>query len=137
MTRVILAVLAFVAVTFGVQGTSHFVLNTEHYAAVGHLRTEAIFVLGFLAMLVQVGILLSIYTRSPWARKNLGSTVAFSLSFGLFLASYIAFAESAKYTVPDIPAWVTVELTASMIQFGLYGILLWLIYRGAQAVDGG
>lgn len=42
----VLRVVAYVMEFFSVQVTSHFVVNAEHYAAVGHLRAEPIFALG-------------------------------------------------------------------------------------------
>ena len=52
-----------------------------------------------------------------------------ALAFGLFLGVYIAIVQPAKYVVPSIPAWVTVEGLATLIQFTLYGVLLGYIHQ--------
>ena len=38
MTKHLISVLAFMGVTFGVQGVSHFLLNKDHFAEIGFLR---------------------------------------------------------------------------------------------------
>ncbi len=50
---------------------------------------------------------------------------------GLFLLSYIAFAEVAKYAVPSPVAWIAVELASGLVQFTIFGALLGVVYRRA------
>lgn len=137
MGRHALSVLAFVVATFAVQATSHFVVNAGHYATVPFTRADGdvIFPLGFLAMIVQGACLTWLYARLPRAGHPVLSGARFSLVAGAILFSYIAFAEPAKYVAPSVPAWIAVELSASLAQFGLFGILLGLIHgrRAATA----
>ncbi len=58
----VLATLAFVIAPFAVQATSHFVLNADHYAAVGFMRDEPIMALGIFTMIVQGAILAYLFT---------------------------------------------------------------------------
>lgn len=119
---------AYVVTTFAVQAVSHFIVNTEHYAAVSHMRAEPIFPLGILAMLSQ-GIALSyLYSRSDWAQRSILGSVAFGWLAGAFLVSYLAFAEAAKYTVPSVVPWVAIEVTSGFVQFTLYGAALGVLY---------
>jgi len=125
----ILSIAAYMAVTFAVQGTSHFVLNYDHYAAIAHLRPEPIMPMGFGAMIIQ-GLILTfgferVYGPRPSAREGL----VFSLAFGVFLGSYMWLAEPAKYAVPSIAGWISVELPMNLIQFLVYGILIAWIHR--------
>ena len=123
-----LAILAFVLVSFIVQGTSHFLVNSDHFTSIGFLRTEPIMPM-WLAVMVLQGVILSVslaYLRPSGATIRDGLRV--SISFGLFLAAYIALVEPSKYQVPSIPAWIGVEATASTVQFLVYGILLGLIH---------
>ncbi|WP_419901805.1 hypothetical protein [Kiloniella sp.] len=128
MNKHLLSVLAFVIITFAVQGTSHMVINSEHYQQMGFLRPDPIFSLGFLAMLIQGTIMTTwLHLLAPQqATVRLGLIV--SLGFGLFLASYISLASPAKYQVPSIPAWIMTESLASLLQFTLFGIVLGLIH---------
>ncbi|KLN62160.1 hypothetical protein WH96_01085 [Kiloniella spongiae] len=123
-----LSLLAFVIITFATQGTSHMLINIEHYEALGFLRAEPIFLLGFIAMLIQGAIMTGcLHLLAPeGATIRLGLIV--SLGFGLFLSSYISFASPAKYAVPLIWEWITVELSVSAIQFTTFGIVLGFIH---------
>ena len=123
-----LSILAFIAVTFAVQASSHFVINTAYYASIPFMRADVVFPLGFLAMIIQGACLTWLYSRTPRTGHPVISGVKFSLLTGAILASYIAFAEPAKYAAPSIPAWIAVEGLVSLTQFALFGILLGLIH---------
>lgn len=128
MIKHLVSVLAFMLVTFGVQGLSHFVINKDHFAGISFARPDPILPLGFLAMIIQ-GIILSV-TLVAWREADVRviDGVLVSATFGLFLASYIAFAEPAKYAAPSVPAWVLIEGTASIVQFAIFGVLLGIIH---------
>ena len=128
MKKHLLSILAFVIITFAIQGTSHMVINSDHYQSMGFLRPNPIFALGFMAMLIQ-GTIMTVWLHllAPQeATIRLGLIV--SLCFGLFLASYITLASPAKYQVPSIPAWIFIEGLASLLQFTLFGIVLGFIH---------
>lgn len=129
MDKHVLTILAFVLVTFSVQGLSHFVINADHYASIGFLRADTIMPLGFATMIIQA-LVLSLAMSKLWPDgASIKHGLVMSACFGLFLASYIVLAEPAKYAVPSIPAWMMIEAVASAIQFGVFGVLLGLIYR--------
>jgi hypothetical protein len=128
-TTVVLTVLAYVVSTFGVQGLSHFVVNTEHYAAIGILRAQPIVRMGLLSMLIQGSIfagLFPVFNRGPRTIRN---ALIFSWTIGAFLASYIVLGEAGKYAIPSIGRWIAVELTAAAVQFTLFGLLLGALHR--------
>ncbi|HEV8365752.1 MAG TPA: hypothetical protein VGQ52_19720, partial [Gemmatimonadaceae bacterium] len=50
---IVLTVLAYMIVTFGVQGASHFAINAEHYAAISIMRSEPIIPMGLASMIIQ------------------------------------------------------------------------------------
>ena len=122
-----LRIAAYVMTTFAVQMVSHFIVNAEHYAAVGHMRAEPIFALGVLAMLIQCTALSSLYARSQWARSSMLSSLQFGWLVGVFLVSYLALAEAAKYTVPAVLPWLGTEIAVGFVQFTIYGALLGLL----------
>ena len=129
MTAHILSVLAFMAISFAVQGTSHFVLNKAHYDAISIMRAEAIIPLGLLTMVVQ-GVILSLALQL-WKGSDvsLKDGLIVALGFGLFLGVYIAVTEAAKYDVPSIADWMRVEALASTIQFTVFGLALGFIHK--------
>ncbi len=125
----VFAVIAFMVVSFAAQGLSHFVINKEHFASVGFLRPEPIMALGLAVMVIQGGILsFSLQTWKGEAAK-IKDGLSVSLLFGAFLVSYIAFVEPAKYAVPSIADWITVELTVGSLQFVAYCVLLGWIHQ--------
>ncbi|MCI0518440.1 MAG: hypothetical protein L0Y45_11475 [Woeseiaceae bacterium] len=138
MRRHVLTILAFIVATFVTQALSHFVVAADHYAAVTYIRKEPIFAFGFLAMVIQGAILSALYSQLT---NRYGSTVAKALGFsclmGVFLVSYIALAEAAKYQVPNIASWIGVELTSNLVQFSLFGSFLNFIYRNAATGNSG
>jgi len=52
--------------------------------------------------------------------------------FGAFLVSYIALAEAAKYSVPNVGSWIAVETGVGFVQFSLAGLLLGWAHAGSQ-----
>lgn len=124
----ILSVVAFMFVSFAAQALSHFVINQEHFSSIAHHRQEPIIPLGLSAMIIQ-GIIMSVSLRA-WrtADVTIVDGMIVSLAFGLFLSAYISLVEPAKYTVPDIAAWMRVETLVSAMQFVLFGLGLGLIH---------
>jgi len=129
MKRLLFGTLAFIIVSFATQAISHFGINADHYATVSFMRSEPIFALGFLTMLIQ-GLVLShlfgIYGNNLYATKT---GLVFGLLMSAFFVSYLALVEPSKYQVPNIGAWILVEGVVGLIQFSLFGVVLSLIYR--------
>jgi hypothetical protein len=123
-----LAVLCYVFATFATQGLSHFVLAIDHYAAVGHMRKDPIIGLGVASMLIQGTIMSLLYARVLKDRSSIGRALAFALTMGTFLVSYIALAEAGKYVVPSVGSWIGVEIAVAIAQFGIFGVLLHLVH---------
>jgi hypothetical protein len=129
MKKHVMAVLGYMAATFITQATSHFVINADHYASVTFLRKEPIFPLGILSMLIQGSIISYLYARRSETERSISGAIKFAWLAGGFLVSYPALAEAAKYSVPAVAPWITVEFIAGFVQFTFYGVLLGLVYR--------
>jgi hypothetical protein len=128
MLKHLSSIAAFMIVSFAVQGLSHFVINVDHFAAVGFLRPDPIIPLGLATMVIQ-GLIMSLALAS-WRgnQTTIRHGLMLAWAFGAFLVSYIAIVEPSKYLVPSITSWVTVELVAGLIQFTLFGLLLGFIH---------
>jgi UDP-N-acetylmuramyl pentapeptide phosphotransferase/UDP-N-acetylglucosamine-1-phosphate transferase len=134
---VALTVLAYVVVTFGVQGTSHFAINAEHYAAIPIMRAEPVIAMGVTSMVIQ-GLLFAwlfpIFNRRGSAVRN---GIVFSWALGAFLASYIILGEAGKYAIPSIPSWIAIEASTAFAQYTLFGAVLGWLHRRDVAVPAG
>lgn len=129
MAKHILSVIAFMVVSFGVQGLNHFVINKSHYAAISFAREAPILPMGVFAMIIQGSIitLMMAWISKPGSQMRDGFVV--SLAFGAFLAAYVALAEPAKYAAPSLSSWVITEVLASGLQFAIFGLCLGLIHK--------
>lgn len=126
-----LTVLAYVLVTFAVQGASHFAVNADHYAGLSIMRAEPILPLGVAAMLVQGSILALLFPVFTRGSRPVRDGVVFSWPLGAFLASYIALGEAGKYDVPSVASWIGVEATTAAVQYTAFGVVLGLLHRQA------
>jgi hypothetical protein len=124
--------LAFIFVSFAVQALSHFAINEEHYSGITFMREEPIMALGVFTMIIQGMILTYLYRSTPKPGNPILQGLKFGLLMGVFFVSYIALVEPSKYMAPSILSWFLVEGTAGLIQFGMFGILLGIIYRSAS-----
>jgi hypothetical protein len=75
------------------------------------------------------GLLFPMFNRTGRPVRN---GLRFSWTLGGFLASYIVLGEAGKYAIPSIPWWI-VELSAAVVQFTLFGVLLGLLHRRTTA----
>ncbi|MDA8180297.1 MAG: hypothetical protein M0T69_12340 [Deltaproteobacteria bacterium] len=129
MGKHILSVIGYIAATFATQATSHFLLFAQHYSAVPYIKSDPIFALGFLSMIIQGAVLSVVFAQSRFSGKSVFHGVVFAWLFGAFLVSYIGLAEAAKYAVPSVPSWIGVEFLVGSAQFTIAGIFLGLAHR--------
>jgi hypothetical protein len=127
MKRHILSVLGYIFATFLVQGLSHFVVFSGHYASISILRAEPNFALGFSSMVIQGAILSFVFVGSRFDTGKLRDAIVLAWLFGVFLVSYIALAEPGKYNAPSVVSWMAVEASAGFVQYTLIGAIYgWL-----------
>ena len=127
--KILQGTFAYVISTFLVQATSHFAISKAHYAAVGFLRAEPVFLLGILSMLVQGVILTHLYRHYAAGASDWMKGWKFGLLTGAFFVSYPALAEPAKYMVPSVSSWMTTEAIAGFVQFSLFGLTVGRLFR--------
>src|SRR5688572_11076389 len=127
--RIALTVVAYVLTTFAVQGTSHFAINADHFAAIPIMRAEPMIPLGLTSMVIQGLIFAWLYPIYDSSASTLRKSIGFSWLIGGFLASYIVLGEVGKYAIPSVSSWIAVEALAAFAQFTLFGVWLGLIHR--------
>lgn len=133
---VALTVLAYVIVTFGVQGASHFAVFADHFAAIPIMRAEPVIAMGVGSMLIQGTIFALLFPTFQRASNVVWDGVKFSWALGGFLASYIVLGEAGKYSIPSITSWIAVEGSVAFVQYTVFGVLLGLIHRRSAAARG-
>ena len=87
-------------------------------------------------MIVQGAILAYIFPLFYRSGSPILQGLKYGLLMGLFLGTYIALVEPAKYMAPSVGEWIAVEGLASLVQFSLYGVLLGLSYSFCVANRG-
>lgn len=127
--QVALTVVAYVLTTFGVQGTSHFAINADHFAAIPIMRAEPMIAFGVTSMVIQGLIFAWLYPIFAAGTSTLRKSIAFAWLIGGFLASYIVLGEAGKYAIPSVQSWIAVEASAAFVQYTLFGVWLGLIHR--------
>lgn len=122
--KIILGTVAYVIISFVVQALNHFVVNKAHYASINFMRAEPIMTLGIFTMILQGVILSYVFLTLHKTGATKPEGLNYGLLMGLFLGSYIALVEPSKYVAPSVLSWITVEGITSLLQFGVFGVML-------------
>lgn len=125
--------LAYVIVTFAMGFTWHLVLFRDLYRelAIYSRLDDPIIPLGVASMLIQGAILAYIYPHLSPRRNPPVDGIKFGVLMGIFLASSAVLAEGAKQNVTSLSTWLLIESGYYVIQFGLSGLVIGLLYGKA------
>lgn len=128
-TKILLAAMAYVVVTFAVAAPWHFVLFPDLYHELGmYNREEPSVALGVLSMLIQGLVLGYLYPRYYRGGPPVVEGVRFGLLAGAFLFSVSTLANAAKIQVSSIPGWIGIQLAFHLIQFVVAGAAIGLVF---------
>ena len=127
--KFIYSVLAYVAITFAIAYPWHLVIFKDLYHQFGlYNKQDPNFIFGILSMLIQ-GIILAyfypIYYRGGSAVKE---GLKFGLIFAAFIISVLVISLAAKMEIHPLHLWFTVPTAFHLLQFGLSGIAIGMIY---------
>lgn len=129
LAKVVYGTIAYTIGTFTLAVIWHILLFENQYRAIGYIESEPNFVIGFITILMQ-GVLLS--TFFPLFRIG-GSGVIRGLKFSLLIGAFFwtshVLAFVAKQDVQHITMFIAMETIYLALQFGLFGVLIALIYR--------
>ena len=133
--RIALGTATYTAVTFPLAVLWHVVLFKSLYQSFGYFSGEPSFVMGLLAVVVQGAILSAFY---PLVRLS-GRPTTRGLKYagivgGFFWTSHVV-AFVARQALNDAPLFIAMETGYLVVQFGVFGVLIGLIYRdlGSEA----
>lgn len=128
-TQIILGTAAYTLVTFPLAVLWHIVLFEEKYRTFGYFQGEPVIVIGFLAIIIQGAILSSLYPYVAFKGEGIVRGLKFALTIGVFFWTSHVLAFVAKNLINNPAAFVAVESFYLLLQFGIYGFFIGLIYR--------
>jgi hypothetical protein len=128
--RIALGTVAYTVGTFTLAVVWHILLFEDQYRRFGYIEGEPSFAIGFVTILTQ-GVLLSLlFPMFRIAGSGVVRGLKFAVLIGAFFWTSHVLAFIAKQNIQDAPLFVTMETLYLAIQFGLFGVLVGLIYRG-------
>lgn len=127
--RIALGTVAYTAVTFPIAVLWHVGLFKSLYQSFGYFAGEPSFIVGLVAILVQGSILSSLYPRVRLSGRPIARGLKFSAIVGGFFWTSHVVAFIAKQAVTNAPLFIAMETGYLAVQFGVFGILIGLIYR--------
>ena len=130
--KIVLGTLSYTIATFALAVTWHVLMFEDRYRSFGYFDGDPSFVIGFISILLQGMILSVIYPLVQIAGSGILRGIKFSLFMGLFFWTSHVLAFIAKQPVLNIGLFVTMETVYLALQFGLFGVLIGLIYRDAR-----
>lgn len=127
---------AYLGVTFAAGFVWHLILFKQLYKDLGIFSRidDPIIPLGFAAMLIQGAVLAYLYPRVSKRREPTKEGLSFGIIMGVLMLSSAVIAEAAKQRVSSLPTWLIVESIYYLLQFGVSGMLIGIIYGTDDAV---
>lgn len=125
----LLGTLAYTLVTFPLAVVWHIVLFEEKYRAFGYFESEPSFILGLVTIIIQGYVLSFLYPYVAFSGKGITRGLKYSLLVGVFFWSSHVLAFVAKQVVDSSLSFVVMESFYLLLQFGIYGTFIGLIFR--------
>ena len=132
MTKILLAAAGYVVIVFPLALAWHLGLFKEKYQAFGYFAGEPNVLVGLAAVVTQGVVLSLIYPLFHSGRAGLVRTFQFAGLMGLFFWTSHVLALVAKQNVPLAGGFIVMETGYLVAQFGLFALVLGLIYRGVE-----
>ena len=127
--RFVLAVIAYVIVTFAVAASWHLVFFKDLYDQLAiFTRKEPLIPLGIVSIVTQALILAYLYPVIYKGGSPSREGLKFGLLIGALMASVAVFAEAGKQNVSSLTTWLVFETVYYLLQFGVLGVIIGLIY---------
>jgi len=128
--RILFGTLIYLVIAFPLALVWHMDLFSEVYQQLGYIsREQPGFVLGFLSLVVQGGVLATLYPLYCRDRYDPASGLQFGLLMGLFFWSSHVLAYAATHELASILLFMVIESPYLALQFGLSGLAIGWVYR--------
>jgi len=126
---IIYGTLAYTLTTFPIAVIWHVVLFKDKYQLFGYFEGEPNFILGLLTIIIQGVVLSFLYPYVTFSGKRIIRGLKFSLVVGIFFWSSHVLALLAKQTMESPLVFLVMESFYLLLQFGIYGVLISIIYK--------
>jgi len=128
---IIYGTLAYTLITFPIAVVWHVVIFKDKYQLFGYFEGEPNFILGLITIIIQGIILSFLYPYVTFSGKRIIRGLKFSLAVGIFFWSSHVLALIAKQTMESPLVFLAMESFYLLLQFGIYGVLISIIYKEA------
>ncbi|MES0879050.1 hypothetical protein [Roseibium sp. SCP14] len=132
MTKIFLATAGYAIIVFPLALGWHVGLFKPMYEEFGYFVGEPNVPVGLLTIIIQGFALALIYPHFHTGSSGLTRAFQFSGLAGLFYWTSHVLALVAKQNVPNASNFIFLETGYLAIQFGLFALLLGIIYREAE-----
>ncbi len=132
MTKILLAAAGYVLIVFPLALAWHLGLFKEKYQTFGYFAGEPNVLVGLAAVVIQGVVLSLIYRLFHSGGAGFARAFRFAGLMGLFFWTSHVLAFVAKQNVPNAGGFIVMETGYLVAQFGLFALVLGLIYRGAE-----
>ncbi|MBT8152511.1 hypothetical protein KMP13_01080 [Epibacterium ulvae] len=129
MLKILLSAIAYVVLVFPLALVWHLGLFKEQYMAFGYFKGEPNIPIGLATMVLQGIALAVIYPLFMTGTSGFGRAFAFAGLMGAFFWTSHVLALVAKQNVPNAGAFIVMETLYLALQFGLFAVVLGLLYR--------
>jgi hypothetical protein len=131
-SKTLLSAFGYIAIVFPLAFVWHLVLFPERYENFGYFSGEPNILIGFASIIIQGFVLAIIYPLFHTKQIGLSRAFQFAGFIGLFFWTSHVLALVAKQNVPNAGAFIVMETVYLVLQFGLFALLLGVIYRSDE-----
>ncbi|KAA3613798.1 MAG: hypothetical protein DWQ05_16100 [Calditrichaeota bacterium] len=128
LKQIILGTLVYAGITFPIAVLWHVVVFKDLYQSFRYIEGEPNFLLGLITILMQGIILSALYPFVNFSGKAIIRGLKFSLSIGFFFWTSHVLAFIAKQNIDNTLFFIIMESFYLLLQFGIFGVLIGLIY---------
>ena len=132
MTKILLGAAGYIVIVFPLALAWHLGLFKEKYQAFGYFEGEPNVQLGLATIIIQGVALALIYPLFHTGSAGFVRAFQFAGLMGLFFWTSHVLALVAKQNVPNATGFILMETGYLIVQFGLFALLLGLVYRGEE-----
>lgn len=132
MTKYFATALGYTLIVFPLAVIWHLLLFKEKFDTFGYFSGEPNIPVGLASIIIQGFTLAMIYPLFHTRKTGFKRAFQFAGLIGLFFWTSHVLALVAKQNVPNAGHFIAMETGYLVLQFGLFAVLLGLIYRGEK-----